>query len=358
MSIEAKACCPAPAAATPALVRRLLNRVDPVIAIIAATLAAIAASDPAQLTPSLAFVLTALRNVAPLLAVSVLISAWIRATDAQSLLGRVTSRAEPIAILAATALGTLSPLCSCGVIPAIAGLLRSGVALGPIMAFWLSSPLMDPNMFVLTASELGLDFAIARTGAAIFIGLLGGFSTAALVRRGFLARPLRQGASGCTAENGSPTGCGTKPRPVWSFWRHADRRATFAREAGSGALFIGRWIALAFLLESLLVAYVPAESVARLLGSGGWLGVPVAVALGIPAYMNGYAATPLVAGLVKLGLAPGTALAFLVAGAVTSIPASVAVAALVRRSVFLLYLGLAVAGALATGFAASLAWAL
>lgn len=325
------------------------------VAAIILIFAVIALVAPAELPRSLAFLTASLVNVAPLLAISVLISAWIRATNAQSLLGRITGRAEPAAIMAATVLGALSPLCSCGVIPTIAGLLRSGVALGPIMAFWLSSPLMDPNMFVLTSSELGLDFALARTGAAVFFGLAGGFATAALARRGAFAAPLRAAAGESCC---GTTACGAKPVPVWRFWRHAERRAIFLREAVSGAVFIGRWIALAFLLESLLVAYVPAESVARFLGEGDWLGVPVAVALGIPAYMNGYAATPLVAGLVQLGLAPGTALAFLVAGAVTSIPASVAVAALVRRTVFALYLGLAVGGSLIVGFAATLAWAL
>ncbi len=48
-------------------------------------------------------------------------------------------------------------------------------------------------------------------------------------------------------------------------------------------------------------------------------------------------------------MAPGAAIAFLTAGAVTSIPAAVAVFALVERPVFLGYLAVALAGSLASG---------
>lgn len=70
---------------------------------------------------------------------------------------------------------------------------------------------------------------------------------------------------------------------------------------------------------------------------------------GFPAYLNGYAALPLVGGLIEQGMAPGVGLAFLVAGGVSSIPAAVAVWALARPPVFGLYLGFAFAGAFAAG---------
>jgi len=50
--------------------------------------------------------------------------------------------------------------------------------------------------------------------------------------------------------------------------------------------------------------------------------------------LNGYAVIPLVAGLIEKGMVPGTAMAFMVTGGVTSIPAAMGVHALVRRDVF------------------------
>jgi uncharacterized membrane protein YraQ (UPF0718 family) len=47
-----------------------------------------------------------------------------------------------------------------------------------------------------------------------------------------------------------------------------------------------------------------------------------AALVGVPAYLNGTAALPLAAGLIDEGMSPGAAMAFLVGGGVTSIPAA------------------------------------
>ena len=52
-------------------------------------------------------------------------------------------------------------------IPLIAALLAMGVPLSAVMAFWLASSIMDPSIFVLTAGVLDLEFAVAKSFAAI-----------------------------------------------------------------------------------------------------------------------------------------------------------------------------------------------
>jgi len=98
-----------------------------------------------------------------------------------------------------------------------------------------------------------------------------------------------------------------------------------------------------------LHAYVPGEQIARLLGDGPFA-IPLAAAVGVPAYLNGFAAIPLMQGLIGLGMSQAVALTFMVAGGVTSIPAAMAVWALVKPRVFALYLVLAGCGALAVGY--------
>ena len=131
---------------------------------------------------------------------------------------------------------------------------------------------------------------------------------------------------------------------MWRFWQDASRRAKFAREAFSTAVFLLKWLSLAFLLESLMLAYVPAQWIASTLGGEGAALILTATFVGVPAYLNGYAVLPLIAGLVEQGMAPGVGLAFLVAGGVTSLPAAIAVFALVKRRVFALYIALALSG--------------
>ena len=78
-------------------------------------------------------------------------------------------------------------------------------------------------------------------------------------------------------------------------------------------------LTLAFLLECLMVANFPADHVGAWLGGASWWAIPASVAVGVPAYPNGGGAIPTVSALIDLGLAPGAALAFLVAVGVTSI---------------------------------------
>ncbi len=93
-------------------------------------------------------------------------------------------------------------------------------------------------------------------------------------------------------------------------------------------------MSFAFLLESLIVAPIPAEKVTQWFGGdSGWT-ILFSPTIGIPAYLNGYAVIPLVAGLIEKGMVPGTAMAFMVTGGVTSIPPAMGVHALVRRDVF------------------------
>ena len=328
--------------------RQYTARLDRVWLFMAVSLLALAAADATQALESLRFTGDALLGVSLFLALSIGIAAYAKASGADRLIARAFSGHMGRMVVAAALMGALSPFCSCGVIPLIAALLAMGVPLAPVMAFWLASPLMDPSMFVLTAGTLGTTFALYKTMAAVGVGLLGGMGTLALMRRGAFAQPLRDGVG-----NG---GCGgavvRNPGPVeWRFWNDEQRRAAFARNALDNTLFLGKWLTLAFFLESLMLAYVPAETVSAAIGGDGWLTVLGATLVGVPAYLNGYAALPLVGGLIEQGMAPGAGMAFLIAGGVSSVPAALAVWALARWPVFLAYLGFAFAGAFAFGLA-------
>lgn len=305
---------------------------------------AIALFAPRQLGPSMSFTVDSVIHIAPWLALSVAFAAYAKASRADTLIAHAFSGSPVRMIAVASVFGALSPFCSCGVVPVIAGLLGAGVPLAPVMAFWMSSPLVDPEIFVLTAASLGMEFAVVKTIAAVAIGVLGGAVTHLLASRGLLASALRK----------APTGCGARPRqaaPVqWNVLGDSASRQAFVAEALSNGAFLLRWMVIAFMLESLMIAYLPAERVVSMLGDGSGA-IPLAVLIGVPSYLNGYAAIPLVRGLMDLGMSPAVALSFLISGGVSSIPAATAVWALVKPRVFALYLGVAIAGSLLAGYA-------
>jgi uncharacterized membrane protein YraQ (UPF0718 family) len=98
-----------------------------------------------------------------------------------------------------------------------------------------------------------------------------------------------------------------------------------------------------------MITYVPAETIAGLVGGSGIWPIMMSALLGAPAYLNSYAAPALVAGLLEQGMSPGGGMAFMVAGAVSCIPAMTAVFALVRRTVFAAYVLLGFSGAVFSG---------
>lgn len=307
---------------------------------------AIALLDPAELIPALTFAAKALAGTAPFIAFAVFAIAYLKASGAETLLARAFQGAPARMIVMAALLGGLSPFCSCEVIPFIAALLALGAPLGAVMAFWLASPLMDPAMFAITSGTLGFDFAVAKTLAAVSIGMMGGFAVMALSGTILFTNPLRErpAAGGCCSSQKPFSGT-----PVWQVWRHAPRRAVFADAARTNALFLIKWLTLAYVIEAVMLTYVPAAFIAQILGGDGLMTIVLGALVGAPAYLNGYAAVPLIDALLAQGMAPGAAMSFVIAGGISSIPAAIAVWALVKPRVFASYLTFALIGAVGAG---------
>ena len=306
--------------------------------------------DPVQIPESIRFIFGSLGFIFPFLVLSIVVAAGAKATGLDQQIATVFAGHTRKMIFAAAIFGGLSPFCSCTVIPLIAGLLQAGVPLAPVMAFWISSPLMDPEMFVLLSAVLGLEFTIVKTVVAIVLGLGAGFATHALVQRGLFSNPLREeaiaGFSGCCSNSTK-----RNKQIIWAFWRDDERRNSFVAESKTTGWFLFKWLTLAFLIESMMVAYIPPEFVGNYLGANSeWWLIPTAAAVGVPAYLNGYAAIPMVGGLVDMGMSLPGALTFMVAGGVSSLPASMAVFALVKRNLFVWYLILGFVGSIFSGF--------
>jgi uncharacterized membrane protein YraQ (UPF0718 family) len=310
--------------------------------------AIVAIFDFNQAVDTVRFAGRAIASTGIFIVFAVLSVAYLKASGAEALLARAFEGREVRMIFLAAALGGLSPFCSCEVIPFIAALLALGAPLSAVMAFWLSSPLMDPAMFLITSGTLGFDFAIAKTLGAVGMGVMGGFIVRTFAQGPVFANPLREKPSdqGC--------GCGANPfsgKPEWAFWHDQDRREAFRNTMVENALFLGKWLLLAYLIEALMLEYIPAEMIAKVLGGDGIQPILLGALFGAPAYLNGYAAVPLVSALLEQGMSNGAAMSFVIAGGVSCIPAAIAVWALVKPRVFLAYLAIALVGAMIAGVA-------
>ena len=354
------------------------------------------------------FVAAAVWQVWPLFLISIILSVLIRTLKLDGVIRRAFNANVGTAILLATLVGAFSPFCSCTVVPVIAGLLLSGVPLAPIMAFWIASPTMDPEIFTLSVGVLGWPMAVTRLVATLLLSLAAGFITLALTNTSLLthvlpgrdkrpvaaasssaappggsvplvmaisSNPLTQGsadsapaamnpaamnppavsAAGACAVCAGPT---IQREPKWHSSLVASIRQIdwpeFGYEVGKQSWLLGRWLLLAFLLEALILRYIPQTTIAGILGEGNIFAVPLAALIGIPLYLSNFTALPIVSGLLDQGMQPGAAIAFLIAGPVTTIPAMTAVYGIVQKRLFVLYLAIGLLGAMIMGFAANI----
>ena len=348
------------------------------------------------------FILQNLSRVWPLLLISIPFAVLVRTSGLDKKLKRAFGKRAVLSILIATAAGAFSPLCSCTVIPVVASMLLSGVPLPAVMAFWIASPTMDPEIFFMSVAFLGWDLSIARLVATLLVSISGGFLTLLVVRRGWIGSDfIRVGAStskesvgisavlrrvtrrfrhaakgqedaasaefslsaaevdavpdaacGCAVAvpTASANGCGCsqteadEPKPEPSRFR------VVLRESVRVTLWIGQLMIIAFALEAIILAFVPQETVVQWIGTGnGWAPL-LAALIGIPLYTGNLMAIPLMGGLLEQGMAPGGVLAFLIAGPVTTIPAMAAVWGVVKQRVFWLYIAIGLAGAIGLGY--------
>jgi uncharacterized membrane protein YraQ (UPF0718 family) len=96
---------------------------------------------------------------------------------------------------------------------------------------------------------------------------------------------------------------------------------------------------------------IPASWVTALFGGGHVYNVPLAATLGLPFYINSEASLPLIRALLDAGMSQGAALAFLIAGAGTSIGAITGALTIARWRVVALVVGVLWLGAMLSGFA-------
>ncbi|MFI0903000.1 permease [Streptomyces sioyaensis] len=309
-----------------------------------------------------------------------------------------------LGILFTTVLGAFSPFCSFTVIPLIRKLLRGGVPLSAVMAFWIASPAMDPPIFALTAKEIGVPLATARLLGAVVLAMGAGIVLLLLEKRGQfqdVLRPVKAESDPVGSAKAAPVAApataaasagGATGVLVLDTPAPGDAAATSCEAAGACAaaedddeddgapwwpqakaslkskrnwritgrnfvrdtFSLGKWLVFACVFEGVIRVYVPDGAITTVLGGKGWLAIPLAVLISIPLYLNGVGAIPIVGGLLAKGMAQGAAVSFLLAGSVTTIPAMVAVRSVVNNKVFAFYLAFGMLGSMLLGAVAQL----
>lgn len=255
----------------------------------------------------------------------------------QMLAGLLTKKRGHISILIASLLGIISPLGSYIIIPLSAALYGIGVPLPPLIALMISSPLINPNLFLLTAGALGMEMAVLRTFSALILGVSSGYLAMFLINKNIIKIGNILRNNNTSILNDYPN---EKNKKVLS---------RFFRELYRMTIYISKYFFLAVIIAAVIKIFVNPDYIMRYLGENKFISVLITSGAGIPFYVCGGAAIPVVQQLAELGLSKGAVLGFFISGPITRISNLIVVNATFRSTILLFYLFVGIAGAFIFG---------
>ena len=226
-----------------------------------------------------------------------------------------SSKSEIISIVLAALIGLVSPLPTYAAIPIGLSLIPAGIPFSAVMAFVISSPLINPSVFFLTATQLGMEMALARTFTAFLLGIIGGVCVMTIFKSIYTpgaAIPVNQS---------SP-------------------QRTLLMDIYHNTKYVAKYFSIAILLSAAVKALVPPQAIASLLGSNAKTSTLIAIGMGVPFYSCGGAAIPFIETLMELGMSKGATLAFFIAGPATKLETLYAFKSLLGAKVLIFYLSL------------------
>lgn len=297
--------------------------------------------------------------ILPFFLFGVAIDSVIRTFKLHVKLRQIIDKIGYFAIPGAVIIGVISPLCACGILPVAISLLINGVPFAPVMALLISSPLMSPSGYTLTAWELGSNWANAKVIASIFMGLFAGYATMYFQDKYFSFKQLFVGEPPLHDVHDHDCDpkikCTCQDKLSNRLAKEGENRfIIFAAKFWEGSITIGKFTLIGLIVEIIGIRYLPSEMIEKVINSQSIWTIPVVVFFSIPLYVNQITSAAVLYGFVakEIQIPWGIGMAFLIGGPVTALPVIAVFMSMFRRRVLYLYLGISVIGSIIVGYTA------
>jgi uncharacterized protein len=245
-------------------------------------------------------------------------------------------RREGVGNVAAAGLGVVTPFCSCSAVPVFIGFVAAGVPLGVTMSFLIASPLVNEVAIVLLLGLFGWGVTAMYVAAGLTVAVVAGFVIGRLRLEGWVEPFVFE-----TTLRGKPVD--PSKGLTWD-----DRFAIGREEVVTILRKIWPYLLVGIGLGALIHGWLPADWFAE--HAGGLLGVPIAVALGVPLYSNAAGVLPLVEALHAKGLPMGTVLAFMMSVVALSLPEMILLRRVLKPKLIATFAAVVAGGILAIGY--------
>ena len=270
------------------------------------------------------------REIYPYVILGSLLGEALKFTSWTKIIYKFTTKRPRLAVLAATILGILSPLCTYGTVPVLIALYGAGVSVAPLISFLAASSMMNPQLFIMTAGGLGMKMAVVRLicvfAFSFLCGVLAHFLPKRFVVRGDLVDAEEE--QSCGSECGADA--------VLSRTKKKFTVRAYTVSFVKNLWFVTRMMTLGISIAA-FVDLLPLSLMFGQANTDTVIGVVTAAMAGIPVYACGGGTIPMVASLMARGLSGGSAIAFLTVGPATRITSLAAVAAVFRKRFLALY---------------------
>jgi uncharacterized membrane protein YraQ (UPF0718 family) len=253
----------------------------------------------------------------------------------------LAGRREGVGNAMASALGIVTPFCSCSAVPLFMGFLMAGVPLGVTFSFLISAPMVNEVALGLLFALFGWKVAGLYLLLGLSVAILAGWVIGRLRLEDWLEDWVRElvRADGAAAPE-IPEGM-RWPERLNAGWHHV--RDIVGK--------VWPYILAGIAAGSLIHGYVPEDFMASLMGRDApWWAVPAAVLIGVPMYSNAAGIIPVVEALLAKGAALGTVLAFMMSVIALSLPEFIILRKVLKLRLIAVFAGIVASGILLVGY--------
>jgi len=241
-----------------------------------------------------------LRSFLPYFIAGIFLGELIKFASWTKIIYKWVSNSPVKAVIAASVIGILSPLCTYGTIPIVIELYKSRIRVAPLIAFCAASSLMNPQLFVMTAGGVGLEIAIVRTAAVIVFSFAAGMMTLIIPDKFMVRKSIK------VYEDGGEQIENREKKTITA--------KQYLNNCIKSFLYVAPFLLIGIFLGAAVTVFVPQSFFYEALYMGRVQSILAGAILGIPMNACGGGAIPFVQTLLSLGMGKGAALAFFLVG--------------------------------------------
>lgn len=290
-----------------------------------------------------------LLDSSPFIISGFIVAGLLKAFLPDDLVNKHLGKGKISSVLKSSLVGVPIPLCSCGVLPAAAGLKEQGASKGAVTSFMISTPETGVDSIAITYALLDSIMTVVRPLAAFITAITTGlFVNMVDTDEEVKVVPL---ASSCCTQSS----CGAGDTNHETIWGKIKSGMSFS--FGDLVDDIGAWLLIGVLLAGIIGVFISAQVIETYLGSG-LFSLLFMLVLATPLYVCATASTPIAAALVLKGLSPGAALVFLLAGPATNVATITVISKVIGKKATVIYVASIMICSLVIGLAVNYLYAL